>query len=105
MTATARPTAETAALFHALSDPTRLQILRCLASCERCVCDLTEALDASQPRLSFHLKVLRQAGLVSDRRSGRWVYYTLNREVLEEASRSLTELSASLSPDAGACCG
>jgi ArsR family transcriptional regulator, arsenate/arsenite/antimonite-responsive transcriptional repressor len=94
-----------AALFHALSDPTRLEILRCLASCERCVCDLTDALDASQPRLSFHLKVLREAGLVSDRRSGRWVYYTVNRDALQEASRSVAELAASPGQPTGGCCG
>ena len=64
-------------LFHALSDPTRLSILQRLRFGERCVCDLTDALDAAQSRLSFHLKVLK-AGLVTDRREGRWMYYTLN---------------------------
>ena len=72
------------ALFRALSDPTRLSILQRLRLGERCVCDLTDALDAAQSRLSFHLKVLKDAGLVTDRREGRWMYYTLNGEVLTE---------------------
>src|ERR687897_989849 len=53
-----------AELFHALSDGTRLSILHCLRFGERCVCDMTDALDAAQSRLSFHLKVLKDAGLV-----------------------------------------
>lgn len=73
-----------AALFHALSDETRLEILDMLRGGERCVCDLQDALDAAQSRLSFHLKVLREAGLVSDRREGRWSYYRLHVEALEE---------------------
>lgn len=73
-----------AALFHALSDETRLEILDMLRDGERCVCDLQDVLDAAQSRLSFHLKVLRDAGLVSDRREGRWSYYRVNGEALAE---------------------
>ena len=73
-----------AKLFHALSDQTRLSILQRLRFGERCVCDLTDALDAAQSRLSFHLKVLKEAGLVSDRREGRWMYYTLNPDAVAE---------------------
>jgi ArsR family transcriptional regulator len=69
-------------IFHALSDETRLRILQRLRGGERCVCELTDALDAAQSRLSFHLKVLKDAGLVTDRREGRWMYYTLDRETL-----------------------
>jgi ArsR family transcriptional regulator len=71
-------------LFQALSDQTRLSILQRLRFGERCVCDLTDALDAAQSRLSFHLKVLKDAGLVTDRREGRWMYYTLNTDALAE---------------------
>jgi ArsR family transcriptional regulator len=71
-------------LFHALSDETRLAILDMLRDGERCVCDLQDALDAAQSRLSFHLKVLREAGLVSDRKEGRWSYYTINDAALAE---------------------
>ena len=75
-------------LFHALSDSTRLSILQRLRFGERCVCDLTDALDAAQSRLSFHLKVLKDADLVTDRREGRWMYYTLNPETLNRAGRN-----------------
>jgi len=71
-------------LFHALSDETRLAILQRLRDGERCVCELTDVLDAAQSRLSFHLKVLKDAGLVHDRREGRWVHYHLNRNAFDE---------------------
>jgi len=70
--------------FHALSDETRLEIVAMLSHGERCVCELQGSLDAAQSRLSFHLRTLKDAGLVTDRRDGRWVYYTLNRDVLDE---------------------
>src|SRR5918995_2711031 len=79
-------TARAAQLFHALSDETRLAILERLRFGERCVCDLTDALEAAQSRLSFHLKVLKEAGLVTDRREGRWMYYTLNPEKLADVA-------------------
>ena len=69
--------------FHALSDETRLRILQQLQAGEQCVCDLTDVFQTGQSRLSFHLKVLREAGLVLDRREGRWMYYSLNQEGLE----------------------
>ncbi len=83
-----------AALFHALSDGTRLSILQRIRFGERCVCDLTDALDAAQSRLSFHLKVLKEAGLVSDRREGRWMYYTLNPEALVEVAAMIDGLAS-----------
>ena len=88
---------EAARLFHALSDETRLDILERLRSEEQCVCDLMESLGAAQSRLSFHLKVLKEAGLISDRPEGRWVYYSLNEEglrALEDVVRGLKEGSA-----------
>ena len=72
--------------FHALSDQTRLEIVRLLSHGERCVCELQDVLDAAQSRLSFHLKTLKDAGLVTDRREGRWVYYALNPDALEGIS-------------------
>jgi ArsR family transcriptional regulator, arsenate/arsenite/antimonite-responsive transcriptional repressor len=80
-------------LFHALSDGTRLSIIQRLRLGERCVCDLTDALDAAQSRLSFHLKVLKDADLVTDRREGRWMYYTLNLETLNEMSELIDGLA------------
>ena len=82
-------------LFHALSDETRLSIVRRLRGGERCVCDLTDLLDAAQSRLSFHLKVLKDAGLVSDRREGRWVHYSLDRDVFSELSELLGDMKPS----------
>jgi ArsR family transcriptional regulator len=87
-----------ARLFHALSDPTRLSILQRLRFGERCVCDLTDALAAAQSRLSFHLKVLKEAGLVSDRREGRWMYYTVNPEALSEMGEWLESMASAPSP-------
>ena len=81
-------------LFHALSDQTRLSILQRLRFGERCVCDLTDALDAAQSRLSFHLKVLKDAGLVTDRREGRWMYYTLNAEALAEMGELVQSMAS-----------
>lgn len=72
-------------VFHALSDVKRLRILEILRSGECCVCDLAGSLDIRQSLLSFHLRTLRDAGLVSDRKDGRWVHYALNEEALKEA--------------------
>ena len=74
-----------ATLFHSLSDETRLEILERLRDGELCVCELTDVLKAAQSRLSFHLKVLKDAGLIRDRPEGRWMYYALNEEALEDA--------------------
>ena len=71
-------------LFHALSDATRLSILEMLKGGERCVCELQAELGAAQSRLSFHLRVLKDAGLVNDRREGRWMYYMVAAEALGE---------------------
>ena len=76
-------TARAARLFHALSDETRLSILECLRGCERCVCELTDHLEAAQSRLSFHLRVLKEVGLVSERRAGRQRLYRVNAERLK----------------------
>ena len=63
--------------FHALSDPLRVHVIERLRSQEMCVCDLCEELDVSQSKLSFHLRVLKDAGLVKARPQGRWTYYSL----------------------------
>ena len=82
----------TAALFHALSDPIRIRVIELLANGERCVCDLMADLDLAQSRLSWHLKTLKDAGLVSDRREGRWSYYTLERDAFDQAELALGAL-------------
>lgn len=95
-----------ARLFHALSDEKRLRIIEVLRGGERCVCDLVDVLDAGQSLLSFHLKTLKAAGLVSDRKQGRWSYYRLNADPFEEVQ----EIAATLRADAertadSTCCG
>ncbi|MBW4500368.1 MAG: metalloregulator ArsR/SmtB family transcription factor [Scytonema hyalinum WJT4-NPBG1] len=64
--------------FHALSDPLRISVIELLRNQELCVCDLCSSLGVSQSKLSFHLKTLREAGLVRSRQEGRWIYYSLN---------------------------
>ena len=106
---TAVDVARAAQLFHALSDETRLGILEMLRQGERCVCDLQSELDAAQSRLSYHLRVLKDAGLVADRREGRWSYYS----ILPDALGEVHDLAVALQPRkgalpvlrAGACCG
>ena len=66
-----------AARFKALADPARVAIVNRLAAAECCVCDLTAAFDLSQPTVSHHLRVLRDAGLVESTRRGTWAYYRL----------------------------
>jgi ArsR family transcriptional regulator len=70
-----------AALFKAASEPIRLRILALLAHGELCVCHLHALLDAPQPTVSRHLAILRHAGLVSARRDGSWVHYSLTAAV------------------------
>ena len=103
--------ARAAVLFHALSDETRLTVLEMLRDGERCVCDLQDSLDAAQSRLSFHLKVLKEAGLVVDRKEGRWSYYTLVPDAFGEAHDLVRALATeklaghSKLKSFGRCCG
>jgi ArsR family transcriptional regulator len=70
--------------FKALADPTRIAIVNRLAAAEEvCVCDLTATFDLSQPTVSYHLRVLREAGLVDASRRGTWAYYSLIPEAIE----------------------
>ena len=91
-------------LFHALSDETRLDIIELLRKGERCVCELTDTLDAAQSRLSFHLRVLKDAGIVSDRKEGRWVYYELDPEAFEEVGTLVSGMKPRALRRSDACC-
>ena len=105
--ASSTKSARAAQLFHALSDETRLAIVRRLQNGEQCVCHLTDLLDAAQSRLSFHLRVLKDAGLVHDRRDGRWIHYHLNRDAfaeLESVVGDLTPTSRRLTVANVSCC-
>ena len=69
---------ELVSIFKALSDETRLRIVKLLEHGELCVCDLVAACDMVQPKVSFHLRVLKAAGLVKDRKQGKWMHYRLD---------------------------
>ena len=69
---------ELADIFKALSDVTRLRIIKLLEQGELCVCDIVAALDMVQPKVSFHLGALKEAGLIQDRRQGKWTHYSLS---------------------------
>lgn len=85
--------AELAAVFKALGDPVRLRLLSLIASRaggEVCVCELTPAFELSQPTISHHLKLLRQAGLIDCERRGTWVYYWLVPDTMDKVAAVLT---------------
>jgi ArsR family transcriptional regulator, arsenate/arsenite/antimonite-responsive transcriptional repressor len=87
---------ELARVFKAMGDPVRLRLLSLIASHEggeACVCDLTGVFELTGPTISHHLKVLREAGLISGQRRGTWIYYRVHPE-------ALGRLSAVLVPDA-----
>lgn len=92
--------------FRALADENRLQILDLLRGGERCVCELTDALDVGQSLLSHHLRVLKEAGLVTDRRDGRWAYYALDGEAFEQLQSFVGAMPTTrLSLNVAKCCG
>lgn len=96
-----------AKIAHALSDPLRVKVLDLLAQARRkqccspanvdlpgaiCACDLAPQLDDIAPsKLAYHLKILRDTGLIQDQRRGKWVYYTLNTATVENFARAATE--------------
>jgi len=100
--ASATRISEAARLFHALSEPIRLEILEQLRGGEQCVCELTDAFKTGQSRLSFHLRVLKEAGLINDRPEGRWMYYSVNKEGMKALASFVTALEA-LRPSRRSC--
>lgn len=104
MVTSSKSSGKTARLFHALSDETRIRILERLQGGEQCVCDLTDAFQTGQSRLSFHMKVLKEAGLVIDRPDGRWIYYSLNKEGLEDIEAFIGELKKAARGSAASHC-
>ena len=82
-----------ARVFKALGDPVRLRLVSLIGAREGgevCVCDLTSAFDLSQPTISHHLKVLREAGLIESERRGTWVYYRLVPAALDRMAGLLS---------------
>lgn len=99
---------ELAKVFKALGDPVRLRLLSMIASRaggEVCVCDLTPAFDLSQPTISHHLKLLRQAGLIDCERRGTWVYYWLVPKMTDRLASILTRPAGEPLPDRTATAG
>jgi len=92
---TAFDTARAAELFHALADEIRVEVVTLLLNGERCVCELMDDLGMAQSRLSWHLKTLVDAGIISGRKDGRWVYYSLNADALGEARAILDSVKPS----------
>lgn len=93
--ASADPAVQMATIFKALSDPVRLRLLGSVAGHpggEACVCEISAGVDVSQPTVSHHLKVLRDAGLLTSQRRASWVYYAVVPEALESALKSLSSL-------------
>lgn len=109
MTNQTRPDQALLQRFQAVAEETRFRIVQLLSDGERCVCELQDELDAAQSRLSFHLKRLKEAGVVSDRRDGRWVYYALVPGALEEMRVFLGEVQPREAWEpartSGSCCG
>lgn len=99
---------EAVRVFKALGDEKRLRILSLLRQGERCACVLLEDLNLSQPTLSHHMKILCDARLVTGRKEGKWVYYSLNArqgEVLQQMVGDLMKpTGTSVADDTDRCC-
>lgn len=80
-----------ASAFKALSDPNRLMIVDYLAEGEICACKLLEQLQISQSTLSYHMKTLTQSGVVKARKEGKWMHYSLNKEVIQKLNSFISK--------------
>ena len=90
-------------LLRVLAEPIRLRVVEALRDGERCVCDLTSDLDLAQSKLSFHLRVMKEAGLISARQEGRWIYYRLEPSALLLLRDWLGQLAAGCQTPAPLC--
>lgn len=86
-------TIDVAVICKALGDSNRLQIVQILSDGEKCGCKLLEAFEITQPTLSHHMRILCECGLVSDRKEGKWHYYSLNCETLKDFKSFIEGLS------------
>ncbi|MFE3543291.1 ArsR/SmtB family transcription factor [Nocardia sp. NPDC059177] len=96
---TGETAAELATVFKALADPVRLRLLSAIAARadgEACVCDLSAGIDVTQPTISHHLKVLREAGLLTSERRASWVYYRVVPQALTRLADVLTAEAATV---------
>lgn len=84
---------KTAAMFKAFCDENRLQILQLLQEGERCACNLLEEMQITQPTLSHHMKILCDSGVVVGRKEGKWMYYSISNEGMEDVKKCLDQLT------------
>jgi len=87
-----------AKIFKALSDPKRLRIIEMLSCGELCACKILEEFNVTQPTLSHDMKLLRDAGLLNVRRDGKWMYYSLNEEIIQGFKQFICRITSD-SPD------
>jgi ArsR family transcriptional regulator len=96
-------TPEIMAGFQAIAEPTRARIVALLGHGEHCVCDVGETLALSPALVSHHLRALRDSGLLRERRSGRWVYYSLDLDALERLRAAINGLLTPTDETAASC--
>lgn len=85
-------TKETADIFKAFCDENRIRILQLLLDGEKCACKLLEAMNITQPTLSHHMKILVDSGIVSGRKEGKWMHYSISAEGIRKAQSYLSYL-------------
>ena len=96
----------TALVFKAFCDENRIHILKLLGSGEKCACRLLEEMSISQPTLSHHMKILCDSGIVTGRKEGKWMHYSISAEGVRIAKEYLTELTtANPTRENEPCCG
>lgn len=94
-----------AAIFKAFCDENRIRIIKLLRSGEKCACKLLEEINVTQPTLSHHMKILCDSGIVSARKEGKWMYYSISEQGAENARNLLRELTTvSMGCKAEPCC-
>ena len=86
--------ADSALIFKALSDETRLKIIDMLSCDELCACDILEEFEITQPTLSYHMKILTESGLVNPRKDGAWTRYTLNLDLIQSLKSFLEMITS-----------
>ena len=94
----------TAQVFKALCDENRIRILKLLCGGEKCACKLLQELNISQSTLSHHMKILCDSGIVTGRKEGTWMHYSISSEGAQAAKELLTELTTVTGGEECICC-
>ena len=95
---------DSALMFKALADETRLRIFGMLSDTEVCACDILEHVDITQPTLSHHMKVLAERELINSRKDGTWMRYTLNKDKITELQNFLEDIKNNTPSESGSKC-